>query len=149
MFNDDLQCIRHLKALCEEITDTFKRYGANCDILLSDKDYYKSVLFTIIQIGIESTELSGEFKDSTRNQMPWGVISGLKDIYRYENKTLDKSSVWEIATIDMPKLLKFCDMIIKQENEKKPSLLKQVDDNKKTVLENRSNNGDKKIEQEI
>lgn len=125
MFNNDLQCILKLKAFCEEITDTVKRYGASCDILLSDKDYYKSVLFTIIQIGVESTELSNEFKDSTRNKMPWSVISGLKDIYRYKNKTLDKSSVWEIATIDMPKLLNFCDMIIKQEREKNLLYLKR------------------------
>jgi len=69
---------------------------------------------SIMQIGELVGGLSDEFKDSTRGQMPWGLIRGMRNRFAHSYSNMDKSDIWETATKDIPVLLAFCEKVVKE-----------------------------------
>jgi uncharacterized protein with HEPN domain len=47
---------------------------------MGDEDYRNSISMYIMQIGELSGGLSAEFKESSKNQMPWGMIKGMRNM---------------------------------------------------------------------
>lgn len=109
-----MQRIRHIKTYCEDIAETICRFGADYEMFASDKDYFNSVSMSVMQIGELSIGLSDEFKDSTKKQMQWGAIRGMRNLFAHAYAAMDKKAVWETAVNDIPGLLSFCDRIIEQ-----------------------------------
>ena len=52
--------------------------------------------------------LSEEYRESTKQQMPWGMIRGMRNWLAHAYAEIDESVIWETATNDIPKLLNFC-----------------------------------------
>ena len=120
MDSSDFQRIAHIKEYCEDIARAIGRFGADVETFLSDVDYYKSVSMSIMQIGELSIGLSEEFKESTGEQMQWGLIRGMRNMFAHTYAKMDKVTIWDAASKDIPNLLQFCDSIIKQ-STKSPS----------------------------
>lgn len=112
MKDSDIQRIQHIKTYYEKIARTIERFGAEYEIFACDEDYYNSVSMSIMQIGELSAGLSAVFKESTKNQMPWGMIKGMRNMFAHTYATMDKGIIWEVAANDIPGLLLFCDRII-------------------------------------
>jgi len=112
MDRGDLDRIRHIKQYCEDISKTIKRFGDSFNGFSQDIDYYNSVSMSIMQIGELAGGLSDAFKDSTRTQMPWGLMKGMRNHFSHGYATMEKSDIWETATKDIPNLLCFCNRII-------------------------------------
>jgi uncharacterized protein with HEPN domain len=112
MKDSDLQRIAHIKAYCEDIAESVVRFGDSLDALVADKDYFKSVSMSILQIGELSCGLSDEFKDATREQIPWGLVRGMRNHFAHRYAAMEKADIWETAVRDIPNLLKFCDGIL-------------------------------------
>jgi uncharacterized protein with HEPN domain len=72
---------------------------------------------SIMQIGELSAGLSTAFKAKTREQMPWGLIKGMRNHFAHGYATMDKSDIWETAIEDIPHFLQFCNGIILQEQK--------------------------------
>ena len=144
MENSNKQRISQIKAYCEEIGETVKRFGTDYDTFSEDKDYIKSISMSIMQIGEVSVGLSDEFKEATKNEMEWSLIRGMRNMFAHTYEKMDKIIIWEAATKNIPELLAFCDRIIERnllentprQNNSKPSLLKELEENKKAVSEN-------------
>lgn len=105
----DWQRIIHIKTYCEDIAGFIKRFGNDYDIFTADRAFFNSVAMCILQIGELSNGLSEEYRDSTKSQMPWGMIRGMRNWLAHAYSEIDESVIWETATNDIPKLLKFCD----------------------------------------
>ena len=84
-------------------------------VFFADKDYMNSVSMSIMQIGELSTVLSDDFKDRTKDEMQWGLMRSMKNMYAHEYRKMDKETVWETAAKDIPHLLTFCERILNQE----------------------------------
>jgi len=112
MVKGDLDRIRHMRQYCLDISKTVKRCSNSFEIFLEDTDFYNSISMSIMQIGELVGSLSDEFRDSTRNEMPWGMIRGMRNHFAHGYATMDKSEIWETATKDIPNLLSFCERII-------------------------------------
>ena len=115
MKDRDLQRIQHIANYCEDIARTIQRFGKSQESFFNDLDYRNSISMSIMQIGALSIGLSDEFKDSTQDQMQWGLIRGMRNMFAHTYAMMDKAIVWDVATKDIPGLLRFCQEILKSQ----------------------------------
>jgi len=113
MDKGDLARLKHMKRYCEDVEITVNRFGNTLDVFSKDIDFYNSVSMSIMQIGELANGLSERFRESTREQMPWGLIIGMRNHFAHGYATMDKSDIWETAEKDIPILLEFCAHVIK------------------------------------
>lgn len=118
MKDSDLQRIQHIKIYCEEIAESIERFGSDFNTFASDKDYFKSVSMSIMQIGELSVGLSDEFKSKTKDEMPWAVIKGMRNYFAHSYAEMKKTKIWATALEDIPGLLRFCQKTIEQDHTK-------------------------------
>jgi len=114
MDKGDYNRIKHIQRYCEDISGTIQRFGDSFEIFSQDIDFYNSVSMSIMQIGELSVGLSDGFKDSTKTQMPWGQIKGMRNHFAHGYATMDKSDIWETATKDIPRMSIFCETILEK-----------------------------------
>jgi uncharacterized protein with HEPN domain len=115
MTGGDIQRLQHIKTYCEDIAETVTRFGEDYDTFAYDKDYFKSVSMSMMQIGELSSTLSDAFKTETSNQMQWGAIKGMRNMFAHAYAAMNKEAIWESAIRDVPGLLKFCVNALEQE----------------------------------
>jgi len=114
MNNGDIQRIQHIITYCEDIAGTLVRFGQDYDIFVEDKDYFKSVSMSMMQIGALSVALSDDFKSATCDQIPWSAIKGMRNMYVHAYAAMNKEIIWASAVSDIPKLMGFCCKILDQ-----------------------------------
>ena len=112
MKDSDLERIMHIKTYCDDIAQSISRFGADFEIFKNDKDYYNSVSMCIMQIGELSRGLSDDFKKKTSDKIPWGLVRSMRNMFAHTYHSMEKDTIWETATRDMPNLRLFCDEII-------------------------------------
>jgi len=117
MDKKDIQRIRHIKEYCEEINETVHRYGNDYGVFENDKDFYKSIAMSLFQIGELTVNLSEEFKETTKEQIPWSAIRGLRNIFAHDYGRINKKFIWETATSDVKELLEFCEGVISENSD--------------------------------
>jgi uncharacterized protein with HEPN domain len=113
MNSSDVQRLQHIKTYCEDIAETITRFGQDYNAFIQDKDYFKSVSMSIMQIGELSGALSDEFKTKTYSKMQWGAIKGMRNLFAHAYASMNKEVIWESAVRDIPGLLEFCDKMLR------------------------------------
>lgn len=116
MDSPDIQRIKHIREYCARIAATVARYGKDYDTFSSDGDYFDSVSMKVMQIGELVGGLSEEFREHTKTQMQWGAIRGMRNFFAHTYAAMDKKVIWDVASLDIPGLLQFCDWIIEQDS---------------------------------
>lgn len=105
----DLQRIERIRDYCNEIQNTITRYGNSLKVFQSDRDYQRSVSFSILQIGELSTGLSSEFRQATANRVQWGPMKGMRNLVAHSYGSMKLEIIWETAINDIPVLKQFCE----------------------------------------
>ena len=108
MESRDRQCLRHIHGYCVEILEAQHRFGNSFDAFLNDRDYQKSVSFSILQIG----ELCGRISMELRNQNPgiqWKSIIGMRNIVVHDYGHIEHRVVWDTVINGIPELQQFCE----------------------------------------
>lgn len=116
MDKSDVSRIEHIHIYCSEISDTVKRYGDDLNVFLKDKDYQAFVSMRLLNIGELAKDLSKEFKDATKDRIPWGLVTGLRNHVAHGYHRLDFSDIFETITNDIPFLSKFCEEELSHHN---------------------------------
>ena len=80
-----------------------QRYGKDFAIFTDDKDYQKSVIFDILQIGELSGKLSPEYRSATAELVPWVKVKGLRNIVVHNYGNVDLGEIWGIVESDICK----------------------------------------------
>ena len=114
MNSSDFQRVYHMKTYCEDIAETIERFGRDYNTFTGDKDYVKSISMSMMQIGELSAGLSDEFKIETQEQMQWGAMKAMRNLFAHAYASMNKEIIWESANRDITGVLKFCDRIISQ-----------------------------------
>lgn len=110
----DLNILHQLIDYCEDVEKSIVRFGLKFDIFVRDTDYFYSVSMAIMQIGELSLKLSEHFRDQTQAQIPWNVIRSMRNRFAHGYGEMDVETIWETATIDIPKLKLFCENVINE-----------------------------------
>jgi uncharacterized protein with HEPN domain len=66
----------------------------------------------LMRIGELSGGLSSEFKEETKDKLPWGAIRGMRNFFAHNYISMDKSIIRDAATIDAPIMLTFREQVI-------------------------------------
>ena len=69
------------------------------------------------RIGELAGGLSDGFKDRTTEQIQWWMIRGMRNLFAHTYAKMDKKIIWDVATLDIPRLLHFCSGIMKKAEE--------------------------------
>ncbi len=108
MTRGDWQRLLHMRTYCEDIAGFIERFGANFKSFSTDRAYFNAVSMCILQIGELANGLSDEFREETKDEMPWGMIRGMRNWLAHSYAETDEKILWETACSDIPKVLKFC-----------------------------------------
>ena len=104
----DVQCLWHIQGYCSEILDSIQRFGGSYEDYLNDRDYQKSVSFSILQIGELCKHISQEFRTGAGRNIPWKSIIGMRNLVVHDYGHVEKQPVWDTMMDGIPSLLKFC-----------------------------------------
>lgn len=116
MNNGDRQRLMHIQTYCEDIAGFIQRFGRDYATFTQDRAYSNAVSMCVLQIGELANGLSSEFREETKEQMPWGMIRGMRNWLAHAYAEIDESVIWETATNDIPRLMAFCDRMLGQKD---------------------------------
>ena len=108
MLPPDAQRLEHILDYCNEIEKTLARYGRDFAAFDSDRDYQRSVSFSILQIGELSGGLSQAFRQATADRIQWGPMKGMRNLVAHNYGSMSREIIWETAVTDIPALKRFC-----------------------------------------
>lgn len=109
MMSPDLQRISRIRDYCLEIQNTITRYGNAFEVFDADRDYQRSIAFSILQIGELGGGLSEEYRKATSRRIQWGPMKGMRNMVAHSYGSMSREIIWETATVDIPALLSFCE----------------------------------------
>ena len=109
MNNRDLQIISHICLHCKEAIGFIKRFGDDYKLFVSDRAYFNAVAMSILQIGELANALSDEYRESTKNEIPWNMVRGMRNALAHGYSSIDADVLWQTAKNDIPMLFDFCD----------------------------------------
>jgi len=112
MDRGDYERIKHIKTYCCDIADAVKHLESSFDAFSSNVHYANSICMCIMQIGELSIGLSDTFKSATQEKIQWGLVRGMRNMFAHTYAKMDKEVIWDVATKDIPNLLRFCDRIL-------------------------------------
>ena len=114
----DRQRLTHIRDYCEQVAKTIDRYGASFEVFDRDIDFQQSVAFCVLQIGALTGKLSQEYRDTTKSDIPWKLIRGMRNLVVHDYGSIDRRRLWVTAVNDLPTLKQFCDQqLITQDQE--------------------------------
>lgn len=104
-----MQRLLHIKRYCEDIAEFIDRFGNDFRTFTEDRAYFNAVAMSIMQIGELANGLSDEFRDETRERIPWGLVRGMRNWIAHSYNKVEDEVIWDTILKDIPLLLKFCD----------------------------------------
>ena len=99
MDNRDRTILKKVLSECEIVQDMLAGFGK--EAFLSDERTKRAVCMTLVNIGELVKNLSS---DSTRRDIPWRNIAGMRDITAHKYQTLNMEDVYTTAVEDIPRL---------------------------------------------
>lgn len=109
MTDKDKNILEHIIKHCERVNEDIARFGNSYETFISDAALHDSVSMNILQIGELSNKLSDEFKNSTKQRVPWKQIYDMRNRFAHGYGVMDSKIIWEVATENVPDLKNFCE----------------------------------------
>lgn len=111
--NRNADVLGHIVDYCNEIERTINRFGKKYEEFSKDSVFQNAVALCVLQIGELTTHFTDEFKN-TYNEIPWNQIKALRNVVAHNYGKIDKETLWETITLDIPKLKEYCNIILNQ-----------------------------------
>jgi len=103
----DIFILKKIAKYCEEIAETHNNFGNAYENFQNNKDYFKSVAMSLLQIGELANHLSKNFQKKYYD-IPFGLIIGLRNIVVHGYGKLKTETLWKISQEDAPALQNRC-----------------------------------------
>lgn len=108
---DDRYYLERIVWHCGNIQDFTDRFHGSLKVLMSDLAYLQSVVLSIEQIGENAKKLSDVLTDKYDKEY-WHNVCKTRDKLTHHYDGIDIALVWEIITVDIPKLKSCCEKIL-------------------------------------
>lgn len=115
MTDKDNDILMRIMYYCERVKEDIAKLGNTYEDFVSNLTFRDSVSMNILQIGELANKLSNDFKDSTRQEVPWEQLYAMRNRFAHGYGDMNFDIVWDTATYDVPKLLAFCEKTVKYE----------------------------------
>ena len=80
----------------------------SADELASNRLYCKAIVMSILNIGELTKHLPEDFK-TENNEIPWKLITGMRDIAAHGYSEMDDDIIWDVVKHSIPELVAFID----------------------------------------
>lgn len=94
---------------CDQILTSTR--NLRYDDFAKNLDVRDACALRVLQIGENANNLSDMLK-SSQPQIPWHEIVGLRNIIAHEYGDIDDEVLWEVVSIDIPKLRDECQKLL-------------------------------------
>ena len=101
--HNDLTYLGHTRDSISSIEEFLSRGGKN--LFDKDKAIQNAIIRELEVIGEATRNVSSEFRGKYPN-VPWKLITGMRDKLIHDYTGVDLEKVWEAATLDVPELKK-------------------------------------------
>ena len=108
MDKSDWQRLIHIRVHCEDAEEFINRFGCDYDTFINDRAYFNAVAMCVFQIGELANALSPEFRETTKTEIPWDMIRGMRNWLAHSYGEVDSEILWATANNDIPMLKEFC-----------------------------------------
>lgn len=85
------------------------------DKFATDKDYQRSIAFSIFQIGVQLKRLSNPVKKAVEDHAP---CEGIQKLHAEIFHPYLREGVWYVATLDIPMVAVHCAKVLDRERKK-------------------------------
>lgn len=109
MTQKDCYILEHVYDYSVKILSTLDRVGHDYETFSKDDDFIASVELNLIQIGEVVKDLSEDFRNETKSEIPWRKIKGLRNIIAHDYQSVEVGAIWKTAEEDVPALKVFCE----------------------------------------
>lgn len=115
MKQSDRQRLQHMLVYCGDIAGFIRRFGDDYESFSNDRAYINAVSMCILQIGELANGLSEEYRSETKEEMPWRMIRGMRNLLAHAYAEMDELVLWETVVNDIPMLAEFCKRQIEED----------------------------------
>ena len=109
----DERILEHIVDYCDDIQEAVDLIERSYDRFIADKQSQYSIAFSIMQIGELVGKLSEELRASTKQEIDWPAVKGMRNIIVHDYGEVQLSVVWNVATLDIPPLKAICEAHLK------------------------------------
>ncbi len=109
MENNNNLIVNKILNYCQDINETVERFGDSLEVFTKDKDFQKSICFSIAQIGELTTRFSDDYKMNTQKDVDWRGAKGLRNIVVHNYGAISFEVIWDIVKNEIPEIQLFCE----------------------------------------
>ena len=70
----------------------------------------------LLQIGESVSKFSEEYINTSKDEMNWRAIKGMRNLFAHAYDSMDLDKIWETAVDDIPVLEEYCINILQNQN---------------------------------
>jgi uncharacterized protein with HEPN domain len=109
----DTQCIEKMLSYCNRAFALLEKCKYDYEIFKND-EFYLAFPMIEMQIGEITTHFTEEFKENTKNEMPWQMMKRMRNMFAHAYDDMEGKIIWDTAIIDIPELKKFCEKYLRE-----------------------------------
>jgi len=113
MSHKDSACLLNIIESISKIKQYTEPYS-DADTLYDDTKSFDAVMMNFVIIGEMAEKLSSEFRDSSKSQIDWLKIRGLRNIIAHNYFGIDAEEIWQIIHDSLLKLASDIEQIIRK-----------------------------------
>ncbi len=112
----DYKVLNIILTYCEKVEKIVHRIGSDYDTFINDSIYQDSVSMNLLQIGEAVSKFSKEYIETSKDEMDWRAIKGMRNLFAHAYDSMDLDKIWETAIDDIPVLKEYCITILQNQN---------------------------------
>lgn len=109
MTNKDRNILEHILKWCVYVCEDVELLENSFGQFESNRQFRNSIGMNILQIGELAHKLSEEFKENTKQDIPWNLIYGMRCHFAHGYEKMNNEAIWDVAVNDIPVLKEFCE----------------------------------------
>lgn len=112
----DYKVLNIILTYCDKVEKIVHRIGSDYNTFINDSIYQDSVSMNLLQIGEAVSKFSQEYLDTSKEEMDWRAIKGMRNLFAHAYDSMDLDKIWETAIDDIPDLKEYCKTMIQSQD---------------------------------
>lgn len=112
----DCKVLNIILTYCDKVEKIVYRIGSDYDTFINDSIYQDSVSMNLLQIGEAVSKFSKEYLETSKDEMNWRAIKGMRNLFAHAYDSMDLDKIWETAIGDIPYLKEYCKTMIQSQD---------------------------------
>lgn len=112
----DYKILNVILTYCKKVEKIVHRIDSDYDTFINDSIYQDSISMNLLQIGESVSKFSEEYINTSKDEMNWRAIKGMRNLFAHAYDSMDLDKIWETAVDDISVLEEYCINILQNQN---------------------------------